>query len=165
MLGWLDSSNFDLARSRSPCFSAWSNHLEFVCERDALLIGYGFAGVTAKYHKVTFLEFERWSRLTGAPLSLLGLDEFAAHRHWRAMHPDAQVIGRFGVLDNPERNAVCAGAAQCIRIRPDLYVRWRDEFLKSRLFEAPSLDAYAAHIAELSLFPDSDTRPPALSSP
>src|SRR5579863_3854594 len=83
VLGWLDRRNFDRARRRAPCFSSWSDHREFAAERDALYLGYASAGVSAQLQRVSFRNFERWSRLTGAPMDLDGLDEFAAHWRWR----------------------------------------------------------------------------------
>lgn len=132
----------------------WADYREFVAERDLLHIGYETAGVSAEIEHVSFPAFERWSRLTGAPLNIDGLDEFAAHCRWRRSHPNASVMGRLGVADNPERHAVAAANVQCIRIRPEVYVRWRDDFANAGLFAAPDLDAYAAYVVEAALPPD-----------
>jgi hypothetical protein len=163
-LGWLDRCDFEEARKRAPSFAAWSDHGEFVAERDLLYIGYGTAGVTADIQRVPFEAFERWSRLTGAPVDIDGLDEFAAHWRWRESHPDAPVIGRFGVADNPGRHPVAAANVQCVRIRPEVYVRWRDDFVNAGLFAAPDLDAYAAYVVEFSLGSDARWRRPTVNS-
>jgi hypothetical protein len=154
VLGWLDRRNFDRARRSAPCFSCWSDHREFAAERDALYLGYACAGVSAKRQSVSFGKFERWWRLTGAPMDIDGLDEFAAHWRWRALHPDAPVIGTFGVHDDPERNAADVAGAQCVRVRPEVFARWRDDFVRTGLFAAPSLDVYAARVVELCLAPE-----------
>lgn len=164
VLGWLDRRDFRLAQRSLPCFSAWKEHHEFASERDALFLGYGVSGVTAHLQRVSFRAFERWLRLTGAPPNIDGLDEFAAHCRWRALHPEARTVGLFGVPDSPERNAVASAGAQCIRIRPEVFVRWRDEFAESGLFAAPALDVYAAHVVELCLIPDLRARRPEVSS-
>jgi hypothetical protein len=164
VLGWLDRRNFEEAKRRAPAFAAWSDYGEFVAERDLLNIGYGWAGVAAEIQRVSFQGFERWSRLTGASLDIDSLDEFAAHWRWRRAHPDAPVIGRFGAPDNPERHAVAAANVQCLRIRPEVFVRWRDDFANGGLFAAPDLDCYAAHVVELCLSSESRARRPAVNS-
>ena len=164
MLGWLDRRNFEEARRRAPSFAAWRDHGEFVAERDLLYIGYGTAGVCAEIQRVSFQAFEKWSRLTGAPLDVDGLDEFAAHWRWRKRRPSAAVMGRFGAPDNPERHAVAVANVQCVRIRPEVFVRWRDDFVGGGLFEAPDLDSYAAYVVEFTLPSDPRTRRPAVNS-
>ncbi len=146
-IGWLPQRDFARARA-TPGFSGWANHREFSLERDALFLGYGAAGVTARLQRVSFSAFQRWARLTGAPINLDGLDEFAGHWLWRASHPDAPVIGRFGAPGDPERNAVDAAGAQCVIVRPEVYVRWRDDYAKSGLFPPPDLDTYATQVVE-----------------
>jgi hypothetical protein len=164
VLGWLDQRNFEEAWSRAPFFAMWSDYSEFVAERDLLHVGYQTAGVSAQTEHVSFQAFERWSRLTGAPLNIDGLDEFAAHSRWRRLHPNGSVIGRFGAGDNPERHSVGAANTQFIRIRPEVYLRWRDDFSEVGLFPAPDLDAYAAYVVEAALLPDSRSRFPMVNS-
>ena len=147
VIAWLCRRDFERARA-APGFSDWRNHREFFEERDALYLGYGFAGVTARLQRVPFDAFERWTRLTGTALEIDGLDEFAAHWSWRATHVDAPVIGRFGAPGDPERNAIAVAGAQCVCVRREVYVRWRDEFARSALLPAPNLDVYAAHVVD-----------------
>jgi hypothetical protein len=164
VLGWLRRRDFDCARSAAPAFAQWRTHREFVAERDSLYLGYGCAGVAAQLQRVPFAAFQHWTRLTGAPVDIDGLDEFAAHWRWRAQHPEAPVTGRFGVPGDPERNAVGAAGVQCLRIRPEVFVRWRDDFSRTQLLAAPSLDAYAAHVVEFCLLSDRRTQRLAVSS-
>ena len=72
-------------------FSGWSDFHDFCDERDCLALGYETAGVTAPRQLVPFAAFERWSRLTGAPLDLDGLDEFAAHWRYRVHRRSARL--------------------------------------------------------------------------
>jgi hypothetical protein len=147
VLAWLSPRDFVRAR-RTSGFSRWSRHREFLQERDALFVGYGLAGISAHMQRVPFAAFERWSRLTGAPLDIDGIDEFAAHWRWRTGHPQAPVIGRFGAPGDPERHAVDAAGAQCVLIRPEVYVRWRDDYATLGLLAPPGLDDYAMHVVE-----------------
>ena len=150
VLAWLAPRDFARAR-RTPGFSFWDSRREFLEERDALYVGYGVAGILAQRQFVPFEPFERWARLTGTPVDLDGLDEFAAHWRWRAAHPDAPTLGRLGAPGDPERNRVEAAGAQCVRIRPEVFVRWRDDFARLGLFAAPSLDDYAAQVVEFCI--------------
>ena len=162
VLALLGARDFSRAKLK-PGFSLWSNHRDFTAERDALFIGYGAAGVSVRRQRVSFEAFERWSRLTGAPLDIGGLDEFAAHWRWRADHPEAATIGRLGSPGDPERNAVAAAGAQCLLIRPEVYVRWRDDYGKSRLLPPPSVDDYATHVVDCCLPSGRRPRRPAVS--
>jgi hypothetical protein len=150
VLGWLGRKDFERARLRWRRFSLWRDHNEFLAERDALHLGYFVSGVTAEVQRVTLEGFERWTRLTGAPPDLDGLDFFAAHWRWRGRHPGAPVVGKFGVPDDPERRPAADGA-QRVLVLPELFVRWRDELAKPKLFPAPDLDTYAAHVVECCL--------------
>lgn len=163
VLALLGARDFSRARLM-PGFALWSNHREFTAERDALFVGYGAAGVTARRQRVPFEAFERWARLTGAPFDIDALDEFAAHWRWRADRPDAGVIGRFGAPGDPERNIIGTAGVQCLRIRPEVYVGWRDDFAKSRLLQPPNLDDYAAHVVECCLSSPRRARRPAVNS-
>ncbi|MDE3177751.1 MAG: hypothetical protein KGM15_16745 [Pseudomonadota bacterium] len=151
VLASLARRDFAHAHARAPGFARWSDFDEFRQERDALYLGYGVSGVTARIQRVPFEAFERWAKLTGAPVDLNGLDEFAAHWRWRASHPLAPVTGRFGAPGDPERNAVAVAGLQTVWIRPEVYVRWRDEFARSGLFAAPDVDVYAAHVVDCSI--------------
>ena len=162
VLGWLGRRDFEHARRTEPRFSLWNNYREFVSERDALYVGYDASGVTAQIQRVPFAAFERWVRLTGAPVDIDGLDEFAAHWRWRSLNTEAPSMGRFGVPGDPERNVVGAAGVQIVCLRPELFVRWRDEFARANLFPVPSLDAYAAHIVEFCLFSERRERWPAV---
>ena len=165
VLALLGKRDFAHAQARVPGFALWSNYEEFLHERDALFVGYGASGVTARIQRVPFEAFERWARLTGAPRDLDGLDEFAAHWRWRLGHGLSPVTGRFGSPGDPERNAVAAAGVQTIRVRPEIYVRWRDEYVRTGLFPPPDIDVYAAHVVECCIV--SALRParrPALNS-
>ncbi len=151
VLASLGRRDFAFAVAHAPGFALWSCFDEFQQERDALFLGYGVSGVTARVQRVPFEAFERWARLTGAPMDLNGLDEFAAHWRWRVGHPLAPVAGRFGAPGDPERNAVAAAGIQTIWIRPEIYVRWRDEYVRSGLFAPPDVDVYAAHVVDCSI--------------
>jgi hypothetical protein len=164
VLAWLSRREFARARLRSPGFARWSSHREFAQEREALSLAYGFAGVATQFQRVPFDAFERWARLTGAPLHVDGLDEFAAHWRWRADHPEAFVCGRFGAPGDPERNRVDAAGVQCVRILPEVYLRWRDDYASAAMFAPPSLDAYAAHVVECCVWSSSRALCPAVSS-
>lgn len=163
VIAWLGRRDFLLARA-APGFSVWASHSDFLLERDALFIGYGAAGVTARRQHVSFAAFERWTRLTGSPADVDGLDEFAAHWRYRAENPDAGVIGRFGIPGDPERNIIAAAGVQCVRIRPEIYVRWRDDYVRVGLLPPPDLDVYAAHVVDCCLPGSADARWPAVSS-
>lgn len=151
VLARLNLRDFARAQTFSPAFRAWGSYEDFLTERDALLLNYGAAGVTALVQTLPLTAFERWSRLTGASFDLDGLDEFAAHWRWRAHHPDAPVLGMFGVPQFPERHEVEAAGVQVVRVRPELFVRWRDDYAKAALLETPGLDTYAAHVVEYCL--------------
>ena len=164
VLAWLGRRDFVRARATSRTFLQWGDHREFTAERDALLIGYGSAGVRAHRQRVTFEGFERWTRLTGATLDVDALDEYAGHWRWRARHLDAAVIGRFGAPGNPERNQIDAAGAQQLLIRPETYMRWRDDYERSRLLLAPALNVYAAYVVECCLPSAHRARRPAVIS-
>ena len=151
MLASLAKRDFAYAQMRRPEFAQWFDFDEFLQERDALFLGYSFSGVTARVQRVPFEAFEHWVRLTGAPMDLNGLDEFAAHWRWRDKHDLAPVIGRFGAPGDPERNAVAAAGIQTVWIRPEIYVRWRDEYVRSALFAPPDVDVYAAHVVDCAI--------------
>jgi hypothetical protein len=161
--GCLRRLDFERARAH-PGLSVWRSHGEFMSERDALLVSYAAAGVTAIPQRVPFEAFESWSRLTGAPINLDGLDEFAAHWRWRGMHGDAPVIGKFGCPGDPERNYIAAAGAQRVCIRPEVFLRWRDDFAKSKIFAPPDLDVYAAYVVECCISAFRAARRPAISS-
>ena len=153
-------SRRDFERARHlPAFSNWRGYADYLTERDALHVSYGAAGVTAARQRVPLDAFEQWTRLTGAPFSIDGLDEFAAHWRWRLAHPKAATLGRFGGPGDPERYAIDAGGAQCVVVRPEVFVRWRDEFTRSGLLPAPDLDVYAAHIVDCCLSRRRSSRP------
>ncbi len=154
--------DFERARSH-PGLSAFSSHRDFMWEREALLLSYAFAGVRAHPQLVPFQAFERWARLTGTPVNLDGLDEFAGHWRWRTKNRDAPVVGRLGEPGDPERNPVSSGGAQCVCIRPEVFVRWRDDFAKSGLFDPPSLDVYAAHVLDFCVSSFNSWRRPDVS--
>ena len=165
VLASLSKSDFAHAHARAPGFALWSHFDEFLQERDALFLGYGASGVIARVQRVPFEAFERWARLTGAPMDLNGLDEFAAQWRWRVGHPLAPVIGRFGAPGDPERNAVAVAGIQMVWIRPEFYVRWRDEYVRTRLFVPPDVDVYAAHVVDCSIVSvRRPSRRPALNS-
>jgi hypothetical protein len=164
VLGWLRRGDFDCARRGALGFSQFGGYRDFIAERDALLLGYASAGVTAYFQRVPIAAFESWVRLTGAPFDIDGLDEFAAHWRWRAQHPGAAVMGRFGVPGHPERNPIDAAGVQCLRIRPEIFVRWRDDYSRTQLLAAPSLDVYAAHVVEFCLSSQRRARGPEVSS-
>jgi hypothetical protein len=151
VLAWLNRSDFERARLRWPGFALWRNHEEFLAERDALHVGYLSSGVTAEIQRVPLDAFERWTRLTGAPADLDGLDEFAAHWRWRARHPGTPVVGKFGFADDPERSPPAVAGVQRLLVLPELFVRWRDDLARPKLFPAPGLDVYATHVAECCL--------------
>jgi hypothetical protein len=163
VLGWLGQRDFDRARLRWPRFALWRDHHEFFAERDALHLGYLCSGVTAAIQRVTLDAFERWTRLTGAPSDVDGLDVFAAQWRWRARHPMAPVVGRFGVPDDPERSPATEGAQRVV-VLPELFLRWRDDIARPKLFPAPDLDVYAAHVVECCLPSDPRLRRPAVNS-
>ena len=139
-------------------FSGWSDFDDFCDERDCLALGYETAGVTAPRQLVPFAAFKRWSRLTGAPLDLDGLDEFAAHWRYRVHRRSARTRGRFGVPGQPESHAVEIESAQVVVVREDVYTRWRDEFTASAPFPAPDLDAYATQVVGCCLVSRARTR-------
>jgi hypothetical protein len=163
VLAWLGRRDFALAQ-RAPGFRFWAHHDEFVCERDALYVGYGEAGVTARLQGVRFAAFESWARLTGAPIDVVGLDEFAAHWCYRVRHPHARVRGGFYAAGNPAPDIADADGGQRILVRRDVYTRWRDEFAQSTLFAPPDLDTYAAHVVECCVASERRARVPAVSS-
>ena len=163
VLAWLSPKDFDRARAVWQGFRQWRDHEEFLAERDALHVGYLWSGVTATIQRVPIDAFERWTRLTGAPADLDGLDGFAAHWLWRARNPEAPVVGKFGVADDPERNPPAVGGAQRILVAPEKFVRWCDDFDQPKLFAAPDLDAYAAHVVDCCLPSRRRTRRSAVS--
>ena len=122
-------------------------------------VSYGAAGLNVARQRVPFEAFERWARLTGAPVDLDGIDEFAAHWRWRSTRPAAPTIGRFGGPGDPERHAIDAGRAQCVIVRPEIYVSWRDAICRSGLLAPPSLDVYAAHVVDCCLSRSRASRP------
>lgn len=132
-------------------FSQWANFDDFQMERDLLALGYESAGVLAPRQLVPFAAFQGWSRLTGAPLDLDGLDEFAAHWRFRAGRPEAPTRGRFGAPGKPELNAVEIAGAHTVVVREAVYRKWRCEFEARTPFPPPDLDAYAAQVAACCL--------------
>jgi hypothetical protein len=159
----LSARDFYQARQFSG-FSGWANFGDFRIERDFLGLGYACAGVPALRQRVSFAAFEGWSRLTGAPVDLDGLDDFAAHWRYRAHRPAAPTRGRFGAPGQPERHAVEIDGAQIVVVRKDVYARWRDEFAARAPFPAPDLDAYATQVVACCLASPSRARRPAVKT-
>jgi len=164
VFAWLEALDVARARRWSPAFSKWESYDDFVAERDALFLGYGFAGVTARFYRIAFRNFEQWSRLTGATAELEALDAFAAHCAFRADHPDAPTIGRFAAPERSEDDAVAVAGAQCIRVRPDIYTRWRNGLTATGPLAAPDLDAYATHVIACCVSPDGRNLRPLVKS-
>ncbi len=163
VLAWLARADFARARQAlGP--SLWNDYRDFVQERDALYVGFGEAGVSARFQSVPFDAFERWARLTGAAADLDGLDEFAAHWRWRKLNPRARVCGRIGAPGVPDRSILNKAGAQCIYVRSDVYMGWRRDYAAANLLAPPGLDAYAAHVVECCIVPDASARRPAVSS-
>jgi hypothetical protein len=163
VLSWLDRQGFCRAFQRCPEFARWRDYHEFLLERDALFIGFGAAGVSAKLQPVRFDAFERWSLLTGAPLDIDGLDAFATHWRWRARHPRAAVIGRLGGPGDPSEDVASADSAQIVLIRPEVFQRFQQGFAKSGLLPAPSLDVYATLAVECCMPRIKPVRRPSVS--
>jgi hypothetical protein len=164
VLAWLGPRDVARARSWGAAFSFWDTYGDFVAERDGLFVGFGAAGVRARFRRVAFGAFAKWMRLTGAPATVNALDEFAAHCAFRADFPDAPVIGRLGVPGHPDHNAVSLAGAQCVRVRAAVYGQWRDEFARIGLFAPPDLDTYATYVAECCMAARRRMRRPAVSS-
>lgn len=143
VIAWLTKSDFARARKYRG-FSIWADWREFRDERDALFLGYSWAGLTAVRQQVPFISFRRWTRLTGASFDIRGLDEFASHWRWRLAHPDASIIGRFRVTDE-QASDVGVHGAQCVPVCADLFRLLSDAFIRLDQFLAPNLDDYAAH--------------------
>jgi hypothetical protein len=143
VIAWLTAHDF--VRARKHCgFSIWTDRREFSDERDALFLGYGYAGVTAFRQLVPFGAFERWTRLTGASCDVMGLDEFAAHWRWRSAHPAASIVGRFRATSEEACN-ISAQGARSVRIRAEVFQQWSKDFVRLGLFAEPNLDDYATH--------------------
>lgn len=134
-----------------PGFSGWANFDEFQLEREFLALGYHSAGVNAPRQLAPFAAFHGWSRLTGAPVDLDGLDEFAGHWRFRARHPLARTRGKFGVPGRPESHAVALTGVQIVVVREEVYARWRQDFAARAPFPAPDLDLYARQIVACCL--------------
>ncbi len=152
-------SSRDFYRARQYFgFSGWDNYQDFCVERECLQLGYESAGVRAPRQRVPLAAFQGWSRLTGAPLDLDGLDEFAAHWRYRAHRPVARARGQFGAPGQPERHAVAIEGEQLVVVSEDVYVRWRDEFSAGAPFPPPDLDAYAMQVVACCLASSSRAR-------
>ena len=142
----------DFLRARNLAgFARWAHFEDFQLEREALALSYEAAGVAAPRQRVPLAAFERWRRLTGAPLDADGLDEFAAHWRFRATRPDAPARGRFGAPGDPERNPVEADGAQIILVREDAFNRWRPELSIRATSPDAALDAYATQVVACCL--------------
>jgi hypothetical protein len=165
VLGMLSQRDFRLARERYAAFSRFGDYGDFATERDALFLGYGAAGVAAPFQHVPLDAFERWSRLTGARADIDSLDEFAKHWRWRALNPFAPVVAGAGAPGDPERDVASPFGAQLVPIRSKVFLQWRQDFVRSGLLSAPSLDVYATHIVECCLPCARRARRPAVSSP
>jgi hypothetical protein len=150
VLALLGKGDFASARACGASFAAlWSNHREFMQERDALFVGYGEAGVTARFQAVRFPAFERWMRLTGAATEIAALDEFAAHCRYRRDHPRAPIAGEIVDFGSPLERDLQAAGVQIVPVRSDLFAEWRRAFAQLGLFEtAPALSDYAALVIE-----------------
>lgn len=146
----LSSGDFSKAQ-KFPGFSHWADFDDFELERDSLTLGYECAGILAPRQRVPFVAFEGWSRLTGTPLDIDGLDEFAAHWRFRAGHPIARTRGRFGVPGRPEQHAVQIEGVQDVVIRRPVYELWRAGFAAGAPFPPPDIDAYAAQVVSCCL--------------
>jgi hypothetical protein len=134
-----------------PGFAGWDNFHDFCLERDFLRASYAMAGVAAPRQSVSFAAFEGWSRLTGAPLDVDGLDEFAAHWRYRARNPLSPARGLFGAPGQPERQPVEIDGAQVVLVRRDIYARWERDFAARAPFPAPDLDVYATRVVACCL--------------
>jgi hypothetical protein len=154
VFAWLDARDVERARRWGAAFSIWASYDDFVAERDARFLGYGFAGVTARFFAVTFRNFEQWLRLTGATAEVEALDAFAAHCAFRADHPDAPIVGRFATCEPGEDAAVAVSGAQCVRVRPEIYARWRNSLATTGNSASPDLDAYATQVIARCVSPD-----------
>ncbi len=163
VLSWLDRADFCRARRQCPEFARWRSFREFVLERDAVYLGFGFAGVSAQRQRVPLDAFQRWSRLTGAPVDLDSLDAFAAHWRWRARHPGAPVMGRLGYPGDPDGDVASAAGAQIVLMRVDLFRRQQRDFEKLGVVPAPTLDAYATLVVECCLPSVKRARRPSVS--
>jgi hypothetical protein len=149
ILAKLSRNDFDCARGRHPAFSVWSNHADFVEEREAQVFGYGTAGATARVMLVPFADFDRWVRLTGARADLAGLDHFAAHRLWRYENPFSPSRGRLVAHEAADIRRVEQAGVQWIDIFADRYEKWRDAVSGAlQLQGPPSVDVYAGLVIE-----------------
>jgi hypothetical protein len=94
----VDSSQMQfLAAIAEPDFSgfksavaelqSWPSHEDFVLERDGFFLGLSWGGVNAVQVEVPLRAFTRWVELTGAPASILTLDDLAMRRWLRARYP------------------------------------------------------------------------------
>lgn len=158
------SSRDFLAARRFCGFFGWADFDDFCMEREFLALAYESAGASAPRQSVPFAAFLGWTRLTGAPLNVDGLDEFAAHWRYRADHPAARTRGAFGAPGQPERHAVERDGAQVVVVREEVFAQWRSEFAARAPFPAPDLDAYATQVVACCLASSSRARRSAVKS-
>lgn len=162
-LALLSRRDFREASQVSRSFSRWETYQDFLDERDALSLGYASAGVATEWQAVSWDAFVRWSRLTGAPLDIDGLDEFAAHVRWRQTDGDAPARGRI-VGEGARTLQSLASGARPIPIRLAVFEAWQAAFARLALLPVPTLDDYAAQIAECCLAGSSAAPRPAVNS-
>ena len=164
VFAWLDARDVERARRSGAAFSIWASYEDFVADRDVRFVGYGTAGVTARFFPVTFRNFEQWLQLTGAPAEVETLDAFAAHCAFRADHPDAPVIGRLAASEGQEDDAVVLSGAHCVRVRPEIFALWRESPAAAGDVASPDLDAYATQVIACCVSPDGRNLRPLVKS-
>jgi len=150
-IGWMSRRDFRDACRKSQVFARYAGYREFLDERDGVFLGYAAAGASPQWRRVPFKCFERWSRLTGAAVDIDGLDIFAEHWRWRTANPGAPTAGRFGAPSAAEPCSPAAAGVQILAIRREIFESWCDDFASSGLLPVPTLDDYAAHVAERCL--------------
>ena len=123
VIATLSQRDFYELQLRAPEFTRWRDYKDFRIERDSDFLCGCSAGLPVRQQRVPLRLFRAWSRLTGAPITLAGLDDFALRWRMRRTHPEIVLVGAL-IEDGVPAVALVSGGGLVVPIARRSFEAW-----------------------------------------